>query len=129
MKLGTVFLLVALSVSVFGASASMAGEADVTAVKVFKLKKAGENIFRFRVTVKHADEGWGHYADAWEVVGPDGAVLGQRVLLHPHVNEQPFTRAADIEIPPSIPEVTVRARDKPHGFGGAEIKVAVPHDQ
>jgi hypothetical protein len=115
--------------SAFVTAGSMAAEADVVGVEVVKLKRAGDATFRFRVTVAHPDTGWDHYADAWEVVGPDGAVLGRRVLLHPHVNEQPFTRSADVEIPESVVEVTVRARDKVHGFGGAEITVAVPHAQ
>ncbi len=87
-------------------------------VKVFKLKKSGDTVFGSRLTVAHDDEGWDHYADAWEVVGPDGSLLGRRVLLHPHVNEQPFTRTADINVPKSVTEVTVRARDKSHGTGG-----------
>ncbi len=105
----------------------MAGEADVIAVEAFALPKAGENVFRFRVTVRHDDEGWEHYADAWEVVGPDGAVLGRRVLLHPHVNEQPFTRTGDYTIPPDVQEVIVRAHDKVHGLGGEEKTVTLSH--
>ncbi len=105
----------------------MAGEADVVGVKVFKLKKKSDTTFRFRVTLRHNDEGWDHYADAWDVVGPDGTVLGERVLLHPHVEEQPFTRSTDIVIPKTITEVTIRGRDKVHGFGGATMTVMVPH--
>jgi hypothetical protein len=33
-----------------------------------------------------------YFAGALEVLVPDGAVLGRRVLLHPHETEQPFTR-------------------------------------
>lgn len=107
----------------------MAGEADVVAVEALRQPRAGADVFRFRVTVKHADEGWDHYADAWEVVGPDGVVLGRRVLLHPHVEEQPFTRSADIVVPPEVGEVTVRAHDKVHGLGGREVVVRMPHDR
>ena len=49
----------------------MAGEADVVGVEVTK----SGNRTTFSVTVSHADEGWGHYADGWGVVGPDGTVL------------------------------------------------------
>jgi len=105
--------------------AAMAGEADVVGVEV---SKQGEGRFRFDVTVRHADEGWDHYADRWDVVGPDGAVLGSRELLHPHVNEQPFTRSlTGVEIPRDVEEVTIRAHDSVHGLGGAEMTVAVPH--
>ncbi len=106
----------------------MAGEADVVNVEVFKLKKSGDTMFRFKVTVAHADEGWDHYADAWELFGPDGASLARRVLLHPHVDEQPFTRSVDADIPKSVTVVTVRAHDKVHGWGGVEMQVDVPHD-
>ena len=104
---------------------AMAGEADVVDVEV---SKQGDGRFRFDVTVRHADEGWDHYADRWEVLGPDGAALGVRELAHPHVNEQPFTRSlTGVSIPADVGEVTVRARDSMHGYGGAEMSVAVPH--
>lgn len=96
-------------------------EADVTDVKA---TQTAANNWRFDVTVAHADEGWDHYADLWEVVAPDGTVLGSRVLAHPHVNEQPFTRSlSGVAIAEEIGTVTVRARDSVHGFGGAEMTV------
>ncbi|NBC88570.1 MAG: hypothetical protein GVX90_03590 [Alphaproteobacteria bacterium] len=116
-----VFLIAAL---VFAAPA-LAGEADVVDVEVMK---QGEGQFRFDVTVRHVDEGWEHYADRWDVVGPDGDVLGSRELLPAHVNEQPFTRSlAGVEIPAEAEKVTIRAHDNVHGLGGEEMTVAVPH--
>ncbi len=103
-----------------------AGGADVVGVTVLHMKKSGPNIYRFRVTVRHADTGWEHYADQWQVLAPDGTVLGTRVLHHPHENEQPFTRYHDIEIPPGVREVTVRAGDKVHGFAGATMTAHLP---
>lgn len=83
--------------------------------------------FSFSVTVRHADEGWDHYADGYEIVAPDGIVLGERVLAHPHVEEQPFTRSlSSVEIPASIDTVTVRARDSVHGLGGETVEVSLP---
>ncbi len=106
-------------------NAALAGEADVVGVKV---TKTGEGTFRFDVTVKHGDTGWDHYADKWDVVGPDGAVLGTRILHHPHVNEQPFTRSlGGVKIPASVARVTVRAHDKVDLYGGVEKTVEVPH--
>lgn len=101
-----------------------AGEANVLEVQV--TPSAG-NTFSFEVTVEHADEGWDHYADAFEIVTLEGEVLAVRTLYHPHVNEQPFTRGlGNLEIPYGIDEVIVRARDSVHGYGGEEIKVTVP---
>ncbi len=107
-----------------GAIMAHAGEADVVDVKATRL---GTNIFRFDVTVRHADTGWKHYANGWEVLGPDGKVLGKRTLYHPHVNEQPFKRSlSGVKIPSEINVVTVRAHDSVHGNGGREMQVRLP---
>ena len=121
----SIFTAILVLMCALSPPAALAGEADVVDVEV---TKQGEGQFRFDVTVRHDDEGWDHYADRWEVRGPDGAVLGVRELAHPHVNEQPFTRSlSGVEIPADVAEVRVRARDSVHGYGGAEKTVAVPH--
>lgn len=108
------------------ASPALAGEAHVENVKV---TVTGKNSFRFDVTVRHADEGWKHYADKWDVVTPDGRVLGTRTLYHPHVDEQPFTRSlSGVAIPGDVSDVVIRAHDSKHGYGGKTITVAVPHN-
>ena len=66
---------------------------------------------RFSVTLSHADTGWDHYADGWEVRTPDGTVLGRRTLHHPHVTEQPFTRSMSIDVPDGVTRVFVYAKD------------------
>jgi len=99
---------------------SLAGAADVLSVRAI----ATGGTWRFDVTVAHADEGWDHYADAWRVIGPDGAVFGERILLHPHETEQPFTRSlSGVAVPEGVNRVTVQARDSVHGWGGAEVVV------
>lgn len=103
---------------------AVAGEADVLDVRI---SRSGTDTYTFAVTVRHGDTGWDHYADRWEVVAPDGTVLGTRVLLHPHENEQPFTRSlSGIRIPQGIESVAVRAHDSVDGFGGREQSVVVP---
>jgi hypothetical protein len=103
------------------AGTSIAGPADVVAAQA---RCSAASVCTCDVTVRHADEGWSHYADRWEVVAPDGRILGTRVLRHPHVGEQPFTRAlAGVLVPASISKVTIRAHDSVHGFGGAEVTV------
>jgi hypothetical protein len=83
--------------------------------------------FRVTATVRSADTGWERYADAWEVRAPDGTVLGTRVLAHPHVDEQPFTRSLDgVAIPESLESVEIAARDSVVGFCGATVTRAVP---
>lgn len=117
------FLLVFLSV-LTSSHAVLAGPADVVGVKV---TKSSPGVYNFAVTVRHADAGWKHYADAWEVLGPDGVVLGARELAHPHEQEQPFTRSlSGVVIPTDVGKVRLRARDKVHGYGGAEMMVDLP---
>ena len=117
-------LAVLLALVAFAPGRATAGEADVVAVEAVA-EAAGT--WRFDVTVAHADEGWEHYADRWEVVAPDGTVLGARVLAHPHVDEQPFTRSlGGVAIPDGIDRVSLRAHDSVHGLGGAEAVVELP---
>mgnify|MGYP006287481843 CR=1 FL=1 len=79
----------------------------------------------FSVKVRHADTGWDHYANLWEVVDTEtGEVLGSRELLHPHVNEQPFIRSLNgVAIPEAVEQVAVRARCNQHGFEGKQVVV------
>ena len=82
---------------------------------------------RFSVTVSSPDTGCAQYADWWEVLGEDGPLLYRRVLLHSHVSEQPFTRSlSGVAIPKGIVKVRLMARDKVHGYGGAEMMVDLP---
>jgi len=105
-------------------SIAFAGEADVIDVKI---RRAAQNTFDFDVTVKSIDRGWNYYADAFEVLAPDGRVLGRRVLLHPHETEQPFTRDLyGVRIPTDIKHVVVRARHKPKGYDGESLSVKLP---
>ena len=102
------------------AAPAVAGEADVVAAEA----RSQGGTWTFEATVRHADAGWDHYADAWRVVGPDGTVYGTRELLHPHVNEQPFTRSlSGVAVPEDVAKVTVEARDSVHGWGGETVEV------
>jgi len=108
------------------ANTAIAGEADVVGVRMTQR----DETYNFAVTVRHADAGWDHYADKWEVLTPDGKVLNTRVLAHPHDNEQPFTRSlGGVRIPAGLAKVRVRAHDKVHGYGGGEMEVDIKTGQ
>jgi hypothetical protein len=114
-------VIVGLIATVRGA---IAGEADVVDVS---MQRSADGTYTFSVTVKHGDAGWDHYANRWQVLAPDDTILGERVLLHPHDTEQPFTRSlSGVVIPEGIDEVTIRAGDTVHEFGGEEFRVSVP---
>ena len=120
--------LLALLVSPVWTGAAAADEADVVRARA---SCNAESVCRFKVTVRHADVGWSHYADRFEILGPEGEVLGTRVLRHPHVHEQPFTRElGGVEVPPELEKVTIRARDSVHGYGGKarEVRLERPAD-
>lgn len=114
-----------LSAALLLATSAQAGEADVLDVTV---RKDGDGSYSFDVTVRHADTGWKHYVDRWQVLSPDGkTVLGTRVLLHPHEDEQPFTRSlSGVRVPAKFGEVLVRAHDSVHAFGGKVRRVTLP---
>jgi hypothetical protein len=101
-----------------------AGNTVTLADVLFVRARQADGTWSFEVTVQHEDTGWEHYADRWEVLSPDGQVLATRVLAHPHVNEQPFTRSqGGIVIPEEVTRVTVRAHDLVDGYGGREVVV------
>ncbi|RMF83056.1 MAG: hypothetical protein D6736_22200 [Nitrospinota bacterium] len=102
------------------------GEADVEFVR---LVKQGDT-WDIAVTVRHQDTGWEHYADWWRVVTPGGEELGKRVLLHPHEDEQPFTRSLSrVTIPAHVSTIIVEAHDKVHGYGGKRITIDLSRSQ
>ncbi len=87
----------------------------------------GDGTWRFAVTISHPDTGWNHYADGWEVKGPDGTVLGYRELFHPHVDEQPFTRSlGGVVVPKGMDYVLIRAHCKIDGWGDQRFRVNLP---
>lgn len=106
------------------AAGARAGEADVVGAEA---ARESDGTWRFRVTVRHADAGWDHYADRWQVETLEGRVLGTRVLLHPHEAEQPFTRAlGGVVVPEGVDEVIIRAHDSVHGDGGEVFRLKLP---
>lgn len=97
---------------------------DVVAVDV---RAGGAGTFDFDVTVSSPYDSPQRYADAFRVMGKDGSVFGERILLHDHANEQPFTRDLyGVQIPNDVKVVTVQARDKQFGYGGKIVEVLLP---
>ena len=97
---------------------------DYAQVVFVSATQSSDGTWRFDTTVRHNDQGWDDYADAWQVVDLDGTVLGERILLHPHDTEQPFTRSqSGIAIPDDVTQVIVQAKDNVEGFGGQVVVV------
>lgn len=89
------------------------------------LKERSVGKWSFDVTLTHHDTGWDHYADLWEIIDPEtDEVLGTRVLAHPHVNEQPFTRSlSNITIDESVRLLEVRAKCTLHDYSGKSVLI------
>lgn len=86
--------------------------ADVVAVAV-----QGDGL---AVTLRSPDTGCEQYANWWEVVSEDGALLYRRILGHSHVDEQPFTRSGSPVT--SDATIIVRAHMAPGGYGGVAFR-------
>jgi len=98
--------------------APAASTADVTAVEV----RGDAGDYTFEVTVESPDTGCDQYADWWEVVSTDGALIYRRILAHSHVDEQPFTRSGGPVEVPADSTVLVRAHMNDAGYGGQTLR-------
>ena len=87
----------------------------------------GADGWRFDVTLRHADTGWDDYADGWRVEAEDGTVLATRELLHPHIQEQPFTRSlGGVPIPEGARAAWIAASTSVGGWEGQRLEVVLP---
>ncbi len=97
---------------------------DVMAVKV---RASGAGQFDFDVTLSSPYDTPERYADAFRVSTLEGKVLGERVLLHDHQTEQPFTRDLySVKIPADVKKVRIQGRDQKYGYGGKTMEVSLP---
>jgi len=114
------------SAALFLLAAASASANEPRVVAVVPHCNEEKTVCKFDVTIEHADTGWDHYANQWDVVAPDGKVLGTRVLRHPHVEEQPFTRSMRaIRIPEGVHTVKIRAKDSVHGYAREAFAVEI----
>lgn len=108
-------------------SCAQPSRADAPRIVAAVARPGAQGLWQFEVTLVHPDSGWDHYASAWEVLTPDGARLGLRELAHPHVDEQPFTRALSrTAIPEGVTEVVIRARCNLDGWAPAGFTLTLP---
>ena len=91
-----------------------------------EVSRENDGSFTFNVTVQHADEGWEHYADHWLILDNDEQLIAARKLMHPHVNEQPFTRNLSyIQISDKVTEVIIRAHCSIDDYSGKDMTLKI----
>lgn len=95
--------------------------ATVTAVIV----TGNNNNYSFNVSIKSPDKGCNQYADWWEVISEDGQLISRRILLHSHVNEQPFSRSQNGIQVSENQTVIIRAHMNNKGYGNHGYKGSV----
>ncbi len=121
------FLGLAVGVSVAPARTVSGGAQKYPDVLAAKVQARGADVFDFDVTLSSPYDTPQRYADAFRVLGKEGKVYGERILLHDHAGEQPFTRDLyGVRIPRGIRVVTVQARDMKYGYGGKTVEVVLP---
>lgn len=115
-----------LALLIFVGCAAIQAHADDVQIIQASFVQGEKGSWNINVTLKHGDEGWKHFSNAWRVVDKQGNVLANRVLGHPHVNEQPFTRGlSNISIPKKIQIVFIEAHDLKHGWAPKRLKVDI----
>lgn len=121
-KLQSVVLASMLLVSMSGIP--RAGFSNDVEIVHASFRHGGGGSWSVDVTLRHADTGWDHYADAWRIVADGGGILGTRTLYHPHESEQPFTRSlGSVKMPAGMTTVYVEAHDKVHGWNPQRLQV------
>lgn len=117
-------MIIPLVATLLFASAYHAVCADQVQILAADFHHSDGNRWSVNVALRHADSGWDHYADRWRILDAEGNVLGVRVLHHPHVNEQPFTRGlTGVELPEGVSKVFVEAHDTMHGWASDRLSV------
>ncbi|MGI8575126.1 MAG: hypothetical protein ACR2MA_07225 [Egibacteraceae bacterium] len=109
------------------ATGSPTGEQRFPEVVDATLEPAVDGAYDLEVTISSPYDSQERYADGWRVLDQQGDVLGTHELLHPHQNEQPFTRSqTGLGLPAGTEQIVVEGRDSVNGYGGATVTVAVP---
>lgn len=92
-------------------------------VDVVEVSVTGDDgAYTVYVTLRSDETGCDQYADFWELLTPEGALVYRRILDHSHPNEQPFTRSGGPVDVLGTDEIIVRGHLHPHGYGGDVLR-------
>ncbi len=105
-----------------GEEEMMTAEKEILANIISVNVTGSSNQYQFNVAISSPDTGCEQYADWWEVLDENGNLIYRRILLHSHVNDQPFTRSGGpVDVDPDT-VVIIRAHMNQAGYGGSSMK-------
>ncbi len=85
------------------------------------------NRFDFDVNLSSPYDTPQRYADSFKVMDTEGKQLGERLMLHDHQTEQPFTRdCMALQFPLVYAWGWRKGREQKHGCGGKTMQVTLP---
>ena len=84
-----------------------------------------EGNYTVSVTLLSPDMGCDQYADWWEIITEDGALVYRRILAHSHVNEQPFSRSGSAIDVQANETLIIRGHMNNLGYGTSALKGSV----
>jgi len=124
--IATLSLLLVSSTVMVSSNDAYAGASQSVVANVISIEVSGSlNAYRFSVGINSPDTGCRQYADWWEVISEQGALIYRRILLHSHSSEQPFVRSGGpVAIAPDT-TVIIRAHMNKAGYGGVVFKGTV----
>lgn len=91
---------------------------DYAHVMGVEYRRTDAGTYTMSASVRHNDQGWDDYADMIRFSG-ESVQNGERELMHPHENEQPFTRSQSGVS--ATGKVLVSAADNVQGEGGTTV--------
>lgn len=119
--------LFALAIAALSMPAHATDDQKFPDVLQVSIKARSADRFDFDVTMSSPYDTPQRYADAFRIVGPSGEIYGERILVHDHADEQPFTRELyNVAIPAGVKIVTIQGRDQKSGYGGKTQQATLP---
>ena len=83
---------------------------------ILDAKLTCNKVCNINVTIKHNDSSWKHYVNKYEIYAKNNKIA-TRILYHPHIHEQPFTRSkSGFQIPKNTTSITIKAYDLVDGY-------------
>jgi hypothetical protein len=120
------FLFLSCSSSSINDTKNQQNEQSNELAKIVSVTTSGsENKYTFSVGILSPDTDCNQYADWWEVISEDGKLIYRRILVHSHIDEQPFVRSGGDVTIKKDQVVIVRVHMNNSGYSSITFKGSV----